>query len=77
MKERRGRGEGRGGKGVDGRAIARARYKLHLNRSRGTRGIRNLNGHRGGGGRGEDLANPVDGEEKQESETKSEVEEKR
>lgn len=60
-----------------GRAIARARYKLHLNRSRGTRGIRNLNGHRGGGGRGEDLANPVDGEEKQESETKSEVEEKR
>lgn len=27
-------------------AIARARYKLHLNRSRGTHGIRNLNGYR-------------------------------
>ena len=28
------------------RAIAQARYKLHLNRSRGTHGIRNLNGCR-------------------------------
>lgn len=51
MKERGGEERGGGGKGWMV-AIARARYKLHLNRSRGTRGIRNLNGHRGGG-RGE------------------------
>lgn len=72
MKERGGEEWGGGGKGWMV-AIARARYKLHLNRSRGTRGIRNLNGHRGGGGGGrreKDLANLVDREEKQESETK-------
>lgn len=72
MKERGGEERGGGGKGWMV-AIARARYKLHLNRSRGTRGIRNLNGHRGGGGGGrreKDLANLVDREEKQESETK-------
>lgn len=54
-------------------AIARARYKLHLNRSRGTRGIRNLNGHGGGRGIergvGKDLVMVVDREEKQESGT--------
>lgn len=72
MKERGREERGGGGKGWMV-AIARARYKLHLNRSRGTRGIRNLNGHRGGGGGGrreKDLANLVDREEKQESETK-------